>query len=205
MKTAILITTLAALLLSAGTARAESPPTTIPNKPVEAPLKGYTTFEYASEHNRDTDRNNIKGTIITGLKTSDGMDYSIAFEASQAELGNGSIGSLVEVRARKTFGKIYGNIKPYVGARLGEKISSKEAFPFYAVDAGIKFPIAEDFSGNVGVRYRNSFEDHNFETIRPSATVSYSISEHNSVGLGYNSSFGDEGKNAWTISYTREF
>jgi hypothetical protein len=170
---------------------------------------GYATFEYSNETKRVDDTESIKGALVAGYKTADNMDYSIKMESSQTELGSGSIGTGVELRAKKTFAAVSSfDIKPYLGVRLGEKISSSTHFSHYAVDTGIKFPIIGDLSGDVGVRYRNAFDTVNaLQSTRYHGILAYALTKQDSVAIRYSQAYGDSGeeKNAWRLSYTRSF
>ena len=181
---------LAALLL-AGAAQAQN--------------KGYASFEYYDETNRQTKADNIAGAVVVGLKTPDNWDYSIKAAASQAELGNGTISNSVETRIRKSFPNAIGSLTPWVGVRLGESIKSTEHFSYYAAEGGVKFPIAGALSGDVGYRYRDAFTHDNFRTDRVYALVNYAITKQDSVGLRFTRSYGDEQKDAWRLNYTRSF
>lgn len=176
------------VLLAAGAASAQS--------------KGYAGFEYSNETKRVNDAESVKGALLVGFKTTEGMDYSLKLETSQAEWGNGSIGSGIEVRAKKSFGGLY------LGGRLGEKLSSSHKFTHYAVDAGFKFPIVGSLSGDVGVRYRNAFDTVNlYQSTRPHVILAYALTKQDTVAVRYSQSYGDVGeeKNAWRFSYTRSF
>ena len=172
-----------------------------------ADIKGYAGVEYSNETNRVTDADSVKGAVVAGVKVDGGMDYSIKMESSQADIGSGSISTGVEARARKNFDDIVG-LKPYLGVRLGEKMSSTTHFSHYAFDYGVKFPITGALSGDIGGRYRNAFDTVNvFQSNRGHAAVSYALTKQDSVALRYSKSYGDdsEAKNAWRLSYTRSF
>ena len=167
---------------------------------------GYADFQYYTEENRNTHKDNIKHAITVGNKADGGWDYSLKLETSQAEVGNGSIGEGVEARIRKNFST--GTLKPYLGVRLGEKIGSISHFTHYAVDAGVKFPLVGSLSGDLGYRYRNAFETTNlYESNRYHAAVSYAITKNDSVAVRYSQSYGDtaEEKNSWRFTYSRSF
>ena len=166
----------------------------------------YGSLEYSEETNRATSATNIKEALVVGTKVGS-MDYSIKMESSQADIGSGSISTGVEVRARKNFGDIVG-VKPYLGVRLGEKMSSSTHFTHYAVDYGVKFPIAGALSGDVGGRYRNAFDTVNaFQSNRAHAALAYALTDKDTVALRYSKAYGDDGeaKNAYRLSYTRSF
>ena len=167
---------------------------------------GYADLQYYQEENRNTNKENIKYALTTGYKTADAWDYSIKLETSQAEVGNGSISEGVEVRLRKSFD--VGVLKPYVGVRLGEKISSSTHFSHYAVDAGTKFPIVGSLTGDVGYRYRNAFDTTNaYESNRGHVALAYAVTKRDSVALRYSQAYGDTGeeKNSWRLTYSRSF
>ena len=161
---------------------------------------GYATYEYSEEENRATDATNIANAVVVGVKAAEGWDYSLKANTSQTALGSGSISSGLEVRARKSLGAFY------LGGRLGERITSSTHFSTYAIDAGVKFPLAAGFTGDVGGRYRNAFESGKaYETQRAHATVAYALTKQDSVAMRFSRSYGDEEKDAWRLSYTRSF
>ena len=161
---------------------------------------GYATYEYSEEENRATDATNIANAVVVGVKAAEGWDYSLKANTSQTALGSGSISSGLEVRARKSMGAFY------LGGRLGERITSSTHFSTYAIDAGVKFPLAAGFTGDVGGRYRNAFESGKaYETQRVHATVGYALTKKDSVAVRFSRSYGDEEKDAWRLSYTRSF
>lgn len=168
---------------------------------------GYAGVEYSNETNRITDAESIKGAVVAGVKVDGGMDYSLKMESSQTELGSGSISTGVEVRAKKSFGAV-GALTPYLGARLGEKITSSTHFTHYAIDYGVKFPIAGALSGDIGGRYRNALDTVNaFQSNRAHAIIAYAVTDKDSVAVRYSRAYGDdtEAKNAIRVSYTRSF
>jgi hypothetical protein len=161
---------------------------------------GYATYEYSEEENRATGVDNIANAVVVGFKAAEGWDYSLKTNTSQTALGSGSISSGLEVRARKSLGMFY------LGGRLGERITSATHFSTYAIDAGVKFPLAAGFTGDVGGRYRNAFESGKaYETQRVHATVGYALTKQDSVAVRFSRSYGDEEKDAWRLSYTRSF
>ena len=166
---------------------------------VTAMAQGYGSLEYSDETNRATNASNIKEGVVLGTKVGS-TDYSIKMENSQTALGSGSITQGLEVRVRQSFGAFY------LGGRLGERITSSTHFSTYAIDAGVKFPLAAGFTGDVGGRYRNAFESGKaYETQRAHATVAYALTKQDSVAVRFSRSYGDEEKDAWRLSYTRGF
>lgn len=168
--------------------------------------QAYTSFEYTNSTKRSDDTSSVKGGVVVGLKTDANRDYSLKYESSQAEIGNGSISTGIEVRARQNFD--LGTFKPYVGLRLGEKLTSTTNFAHYAVDGGVKFPIVGALSGDIGGRYRNAFRTENdFDSKRAHVAVSYAVTKNDSVALRYSKAYGadSEAKNDWRLSYTHAF
>jgi hypothetical protein len=160
---------------------------------------GYASLEYSDESNRKTGAENIKEGLVIGSKM-DGVDYSIKMENSQTEIGSGSITQALEVRAKKSFGAVY------VGARLGERITSSTHFTYYAIDSGVKFPLFAGLTGDVGARYRNAFESGKlYETTRGHAAVGYALTKQDAVAVRWSRSWGDEEKDAVRLQYTRSF
>jgi opacity protein-like surface antigen len=171
----------------------------------QAQNKGYAGLEYSDEHNRATDADNIAGAVVVGVKTPDSWDYSLKASGSQAELGNGTISTGVETRIRKSFPNALGVFTPWAGVRLGQSIKSTTDFSYYAVEGGVKFPIAGALSGDVGYRYKDAFSVDAQRTDRVYALASYAVTKQDSVALRFSRSYGDEQKDAWRLSYTRSF
>jgi opacity protein-like surface antigen len=170
-----------------------------------AQLKGYASVEYYDEHNRVTEKDNIKGAVVAGVKTQTNWDYSLKMESSQAELGNGTVSTGVETRIRKSFPNALGIFSPWAGIRLGQSIKSTEHFGYYAAEGGLKFPLVGALSGDVGYRYKDAFNKDAQQTDRYYALVNYAITKQDSVSLRFSRSYGDEEKDAWRLSYTRSF
>lgn len=165
---------------------------------------GYTSLEYTNENNRVTGANNIKQGLVVGTKVGD-TDYSLKMENSQTEFGNGSISQGLEVRVKQSFGD-KGGIRPYVGVRLGEKVTSSTHFGHYAFDAGVKVPLGAGFTGDVGARYRNAFDTVNaYETRRAHLAVGYELTKQDSIAVRWSRSWGDEEKDGVRLQYTRSF
>ena len=163
---------------------------------------GYATYEYSQEENRATSADNIANAVVVGIKAAEGWDYGLKTSTSQTALGSGTISSGLEVRAKKSF------VAFYLGGRLGESIKSTTHFSYYAVDAGVKFPLVAGFTGDVGGRYRNAIDsdvNSTYETRRVHATVGYALTKKDSVAVRFSRSYGDEEKDAWRLSYTRSF
>jgi hypothetical protein len=159
----------------------------------------YASVEYYDESNRATGKENIKEALTVGTKEG-AVDYSIKMENSQTEIGSGSISQGIEVRVKKSFDGFY------VGGRLGEKITSTDHFAHYAIDAGYKFPLFAGLTGDIGARYRNSFESSKlFETTRAHVAVGYALTKQDAVAVRWSRSWGDEQKDAVRLQYTRSF
>ncbi len=167
---------------------------------------GYTTFEYHQEEKRSDNSTKDKIGVVVGNKTAGGQDYSVKLDVNQAQWGTGSVGSGVEVRARQNFS--VAGVTPWAGVRLGQKLGTNESFSHYAVEGGVKFPIAGALSGDVGVRYRDAFSSgHAYQSTRYHVMASYAVTKTDSVGLRYSQAYGDVGeeKNAYRVTWTHNF
>lgn len=165
---------------------------------------GYTSLEYYNENNRTTGADNIKEALVVGTKDGD-TDYSLKMENSQTEFGSGSISQGLEIRVKQAFGD-KGGIRPYLGVRLGEKVTSSTNFSHYAFDAGVKIPLGSGFTGDVGGRYRNAFDTANaYETTRAHLAIGYEITKQDAVAVRWSRTWGDEEKDAVRFQYTRSF
>jgi hypothetical protein len=165
---------------------------------------GYASLEYSNETNRATSADNIKEAVVIGNKVGD-TDYSLKMENSQTEFGSGSISQGMEVRVKQSFGD-KGGIRPYLGLRLGEKVTSSTHFSHYAIDAGVKIPLGAGFTGDVGARYRDAFDtSNNYTTQRAHLAVGYELTKQDSIAVRWSRSWGDEEKDAVRLQYTRSF
>ena len=165
---------------------------------------GYASLEYSDESNRKTGAENIKEGLAVGTKVGD-TDYSIKMENSQTEFGSGSISQGLEVRVKQSFGD-KGGIRPYLGVRLGEKVTSSTNFSHYAFDAGVKVPLGAGFTGDVGARFRNAFDTVNaYETQRAHLAIAYELTKQDAIAVRWSRSWGDEEKDAVRLQYTRSF
>lgn len=165
---------------------------------------GYTSLEYYNENNRATGADNIKEAVVVGNKVGD-TDYSLKMENSQTAFGSGSISQGLEVRVKQSFG-VSGGIRPYLGVRLGEKVSSSTHFSHYAFDAGVKIPLGAGFTGDVGARYRDAFDtSNNYTTQRAHVAVGYELTKQDAIAVRWSRSWGDEEKDAVRLQYTRSF
>lgn len=167
-----------------------------------AQLKYYGTYELHDEENRATDANKQKSSFVLGGKNTEGWDFSGKFDVGHdSASGNG-----LELRIRKNWTNAIGNLTPWLGVRGGEVMRPEDHWMYYAIDAGVKFPIAGAFSGDVGYRYRNATEQWRaYETNRYYGMVSYAVTKKDSVGVRYARSYGDSETDAWRLSYTRSF
>ena len=165
---------------------------------------GYTSLEYYNENNRATGADNIKEALVVGMKEGD-TDYSLKMENSQTEFGSGSISQGLEVRVKQSFGD-KGGIRPYLGVRLGEKVSSSTHFSHYAVDAGVKIPLGAGFTGDIGARYRDAFDtSNNYTTQRAHLAIGYELTKQDAIAVRWSRTWGDEEKDAVRLQYTRSF
>lgn len=165
---------------------------------------GYASLEYYDESNRLTGVENIKEALVVGNKVGD-TDYSLKMENSQTEFGSGSITQGLEVRVKQSFGD-KGGIRPYLGVRLGEKVSSSTNFSHYAFDAGVKIPLGAGFTGDIGARYRDAFDTtNNYTTQRAHVAIGYELTKQDAVAVRWSRSWGDEEKDAVRLQYTRSF
>jgi len=173
-----------------------------------AQVKPYIAGEYNSEENRNTKVDNFGLNSIIGFKTSEGMDYSLKSGITQPTEGvTKDISYNLEVRAKKTFDLGF-SVKPYLGVRLGEKLTKSENFMHYAVDAGFVMPIAPSTTLDLGYRYRNNTgSDTKFDSNRYHIKTTYSLNANNAVSIWYLQAYGAtaEEKNTWRLTYTYSF
>ncbi len=173
---------------------------------VYAENKGYADIQYYQEENRNTQVENIKQAITVGVKTDTAWDYSLKLELSQAEIGKGALSEGIEVRIKRGFA--LGILKPYVGIRIGERITSTTHFSHYAVDVGTKFPLVGNLSGDVGYRYRNAFDAVNlYDSNRGHVALAYALTKQDSVAIRYSQTYGarSEQKDSYRLTYSRTF
>jgi hypothetical protein len=175
----------------------------------QAQLKPFVSFDYADEEKRSTGAKNTGVNVTIGIKAPNKWEYSIKAGYSDPAAGT-SNSQNVEAKIKKSF-DIGAPVLPYIGLRVGQKTqkpSTPNHIVHYAVDLGIKIPIANGFALDVGSRYRNSFDTaDNFNSVRHHTTLLYDFNANNTIGLRYTQSHGAdaESKNTWRIHYSYTF
>ena len=170
----------------------------------QAQTQGFVRFEYYDEENVSTAATNKAYSVVPGVVIDKTWELSAQFRTSQAEWGNGALTNGVEARVARLF--TVGTLKPYVGLRVGQAIKAAEDFSHYSVVLGTKFPIAGALTGDIGYRYRNAFESgYSYQTNRPHLGLNYALTKNDSVGVRFARSYGDEEKEQWRATYTRNF
>lgn len=170
----------------------------------QADTKGFVRYELYSEENVATKADNMAYAVTPGVVIDKTWELSVQFRTSQPEFGNGAITNGVEARVTRLFN--LGAVTPYVSLRAGQVLKADENFSQYNVVLGAKFPIAGALSGDAGVRYRNAFETgHDYQTTRPHFGLNYALTKQDSVGVRFARSYGDDEKEQWRMTYTRNF
>lgn len=165
--------------------------------------QGYAGVEYDNADGRNGTSDSVGTAVILGYKNGN-TQYSGKLSTSQAEFGNGSISTQYEARAKQKFD--FYNVKPYLGVRLGEKVSSTSNFSYYAVDAGVVYPVASKFDVDFSYRYRNAFNtDNNYQTDRYGIEGIYKVTAKDSVGVRFARSYGDSETDSIRLNYTHSF
>jgi hypothetical protein len=170
---------------------------------VQAETKGYVRFEYYDEENVSTKAENMAYAIVPGMIVDKTWDFSMQLRSSQAELGSGAITNGLELRITRIFE--VGSFKPYISVRTGQIVKSNESFAQYNILPGVRFPVAGALTGDVGVRYRNSYSTDNLETIRPHFGLNYALTPKDSVGVRFARSYRDTETEQWRVTYTKSF
>jgi len=171
----------------------------------------YTPFigvDAASE--RDSLKNDYVGVNLTvGLKGPGKMEYSARIGATEKEQDTHSRN--IEARIKKSF-DVGLPFSPYLAVRLGQKTNNtdKSSYTHWALDAGLKLPVASQLAMDVGVRYRDAFRSTiHYQSTRYHAALLYEIDPSNVVGLRYTTSTStnkpEEERDGWRINYQHNF
>lgn len=171
----------------------------------------YTPFigiDAASE--RDSLKNDyVNATLTVGLKGPGKMEYSVRIGATEKEQDTHSRN--IETRIKKSF-DVGLPFSPYLAARLGQKTNNtdKSSYAHWALDAGLKLPVASQLALDIGVRYRDAFRSTiHYQSTRYHLAVLYEIDPSNVVGLRYTTSTStnkpEEERDGWRINYQHNF
>jgi hypothetical protein len=164
---------------------------------------GYAGVEYEDANGRNGTSDSVGTAVILGYKNGN-TSYSGKLSTSQAEFGNGSISTQYEARVKQKYSVM--NVNPYLGLRLGEKVSSTTHFSYYAVDTGVVVPVTGKVDVDFSYRYRNAFNtDNNFQTNRVGIEGIYKVTANDSLGLRFARSYGDSETNSVRLNYTHAF
>ena len=171
----------------------------------------YTPFvgiDAATE--RDSLKNDyVSANLTVGLKAPGKMEYSVRIGATEKEENTHTRN--IETRIKKSF-DVGMPFSPYLAVRLGQKTSNtdKSSFSHWALDAGLKLPVASQLALDVGVRYRDAFRSTvNYQSTRYHVAMLYEIDPSNVVGLRYTTSTStnkpEEERDGWRINYQHNF
>jgi len=164
---------------------------------------GYAGVEYEDANGRNGTSDSVGTAVILGYKAGS-TSFSGKLSTSQAEFGNGNISTQYEARVKHKYSVM--NVNPYLGLRLGEKVSSTSNFSYYAVDTGVVVPVASKVDVDFSYRYRNAFNtDNNFQTNRVGIEGIYKVTANDSLGLRFARSYGDSETNSVRLNYTHSF
>ena len=165
--------------------------------------QGYAGVEYDNADGRNGTSDSVGTAVILGYKDGN-TQYSGKLSTSQTEWGSGNISTQYEARVKQRFSVM--NVNPYLGLRLGEKVSSTTTFSYYAVDTGVVIPLATKFGLDLSYRYRNAFNvDNNYQTNRVGIEGIYKVTDKDSLGLRFARSYGDSETDSLRLNYTHSF
>jgi hypothetical protein len=102
---------------------------------------------------------------------------------------------------------LYGPVSGYARIGVGQKFNTKGNFSYYSIEPGISVPVASTgFTAKLGYRYRNAFDiGNNDQSDAVRTSLSYRLSDKDSVSLGYDRIRGDQNQNQVRVGYTRSF
>jgi hypothetical protein len=164
---------------------------------------GYAGIEYEDQDGRNGTSDSVGTAVILGYKDGN-TSYSGKVSSSKTSWSTGNISNQYEARIKHKYSVM--NVNPYLGIRLGEKVSSTSHFTYYAVDTGVVVPVAKAFDVDFSYRYRNAFDtDNNFQTNRVGIEGIYKITKNDSVGLRFARSYGDSETNSIRLNLTHNF
>lgn len=88
---------------------------------------------------------------------------------------------------------------------LGETFQRNDNYTFYGVEAVATRPLVGPVSVNVGVRYRNGFENRKQNETRLALGAEYSVTERYSLGVTYYNTSGSRSSNTVGVSARARF
>jgi hypothetical protein len=101
----------------------------------------------------------------------------------------------------------YGAFTPYTRLGLGQKFNNGSNFSYYSVEPGVKALIGNTgVTAKVAYRFRNAFDTVNNDTTQTlRAGIEYSVTQKDTIGIGYDRVRGDSEQNIVKINYSRSF
>lgn len=142
----------------------------------------------------------VKGIV----DVSKNLAFDASLQTTQADITN-KISSRFDIGVNPKF-DLVGPVRGYTRVSVGEKISSTGNFSFYAVEPGITAPLGNNFSTQVGYRFRNAFNTANNDTTHTlRAGVTYDFTKQDAIGVRFDRMRGDQNQNIWNINYVRNF
>tara|TARA_S200000501_G_C20644068_1_gene664505 strand:- start:44 stop:616 length:573 start_codon:yes stop_codon:yes gene_type:complete len=151
----------------------------------------------------------ISANLKIGKKAKKNIEYSLKVGSMRKENYDGSktyLMNKVELQVKKSF-KLASYFKPYVAARIGEKISYDTSnFTYYTLDSGVKLPITKKIAIDLGGRYRDAFANGNkYRSSRIHIMGLYELTKNNIIGLRFhdvtNAEYYGEDHKGWKLHY----
>ncbi len=172
-----------------------------------AQAQPFCAFDYESNEKRASHKTSMSVAATLGYKSAAGNEYSIKASFSQPSLGHGELSEGLEAQAKLSF-LANDRYTPYAVLGLGEKIKSSEHFAVYFAGTGVKLPMTDASSADLGIVSMNAFDPgRRIYTTRLHAALSYALTHSDSLSFRVARSFGvtSEEKDSWRLMYTHFF
>lgn len=117
---------------------------------------------------------------------------------------NGDVGALAAVGVQTAVAAPLGfTVTPKV--EVGAVFTDNDSFGFWGVEATATRPIYGRFSGVLGVRHREGFNDNDMNEDRVQYGLVYGLTDTSSVGVNYYTTNGNVNTTAVGVSYNVKF
>jgi hypothetical protein len=105
-----------------------------------------------------------------------------------------------------TTAPVAGTVTGYVRGAVGEKYANTTSFAYYSIEPGIFMPVGPVVV-KAGYRYRSATDSslNGDQTHTARLSVSYALTQNDTIGIGYDRVRGDNTQNITKVNYTRGF
>lgn len=165
-------------------------------------------YDYDHGEGKDSGKNSNAVSIAPYIKFGEGWTADVKLDTSrdtgEIKGKNKEIKDSLMARIRKDW-KVTDRFKVGLRFGLGERFTQSSDYSFYTIEPMAYYNITPNWNVNALYRYRNSFDQTNYQTDTYKVGTSYKITPNDEIGFRYAMKYGDSRANGFEFTYARGF